>query len=368
MNRETFCRIWDRITLSPEADTRIQQHLLAQDTKDEPIKTGRKLSRLMLAAALSILILAITAGAYAVTRLELTVDEEHTVFSDQYNIFISVWEGEDGPLEFWYPKNLPEDFKPVYVSDPREENQNILFKNEKGDHLEFTWCKSSVHVLGSTRGSSHTATDIRVSDLEGYRFDHNHPEELGLTACVLLCWTAPDQDTAFRLEYLGVSEDMPDLLPIAESVTTQAEPLVPSLYTALGALGDWRITLLPENYAYDRACCYYKEELLAQDYPYMIHQIFLDKSCTDGVISLQYHSLPTDKTAVSSLEDITAYFKDDRIEVSVNGSLGYYVNSHKAVSNSLYWADVKSGLIFTLYAENLSSEQAVMLAESISAY
>lgn len=364
MEHDTFCRTWDRVTLSPEADTRIRQTLICPDKKCAPITKVRKLPKLVLAAVLSILTLAVTAGAIAVARLELTVQEDHTAVFNQYDILISPWEGSDTHLDFWYPETLPEDFAPVYVSDPRESNRSILFRNTQGDRLELTYCTASVQTLGSTRGSSQTATDITINGTEGYRFDHDRPEELGLTACTLLCWTAPDKNVAFSLEYRGISNIAPDLLTIAESIAPQAEPLTPSLYEALETFGDWRITALPENYVYDRARCHYLEALLEEKHPFVVYQTFLSEDGIGGVISLQYHPIPSQETPASALETVTAYFRDDRVPASINGSLGYYVNSTKAAANHLYWVNEDAGLIFTLTAEGLPMQEAITLAES----
>lgn len=361
MKNEIFCRAWDSVTLSPEADAKIRQSLSCHLPKPTPSKRPQKLSKLLPAAALSILLLAVTAGAVAISRLELCVEEEHTAYSDHYDVFLSAREGEETPLGFWYPEALPGDFAPVYVSDLRESSCSILFQNEQGDQLELTWCSSSIQLLASTRGSSNTQQSISVNGAEGYRFDHERPEELGLTACTLLCWTAPDTDAAFRLEYRGISGSTPDLLTIAESVAPRTEPLTPSSQEALEAFGDWRITALPEPYVYDGAYCAYLEELSAEDHPYEIHQTYLAE---DGAICLRYSPIPSGSTADDALDNATAFFRSERTSVGINGANGYYVNSPKAAVDYLFWADKESGLLFTLWGEVLSPEEAIALAES----
>ena len=368
MNHESFRQTWDSVTLSSESDARIRQALICSDKKYTPITKVRNLPKLVLAAVLSVLALVITAGAIAIARLELTVQEDHTAVSNQYDIFISSWEGTNTPLDSWYPEALPKDFAPVYISDLQDSNRSIVFQNKQGDRLELKYCTSSVQILDSTRGSRSSRQDITINGVEGYRFDHDCPEELGLTACTLLCWTAPDKDVAFSLEYRGTGDLAPDLLIIAESVAPQTESLTPSLYDALDTFGDWRITALPENYVYDRARCYYLEDLLDEERPFVVYQTFLREDSIGGKISLQYHPIPSQETSTTALEDITAFFRDDRTPASIHGNSGYYVNSTKAAADHLYWVDEESGLIFTLSTESISQKEAMALAESIRKY
>lgn len=361
MNSDTFCRAWNRVNLSPEADERIRRAIASAASKPVPLKQAKKLSKIALAAILAVLLLIVTAAAVVVHRTELDLTEWHstTLDIDSYNVTLTPVD-TSGELGFWYPKELPDGYTVLFVSN-NTGRLRLFFQNETGDTLELFCCTSEDYALGSVTGG-YDKQDITVNGAAGYRFDATRPEELGLTTHVMLCWSASEQNAAFRLEYKGNSPLAPDLLAIAESVSLQEKPLIPTEYTFLETFGDWQPTQLPEGYAYrETSATFHTRTLSVRLYR------FYDIPTSEASFSYYYTPVPDGQDAAQTLKEYALESLQTCEPVTVGTCPGYYADDSTQLSTrQLFWLNEDSGLIFALHSRYLSREELFTLAESIA--
>lgn len=361
MNPDTFCRVWDRVALAPETDERIRRALASAASKSIPIKHARKLSKITLAAILSVLLLVATAAAVVIHRTELELAEWHssTLDIDSYDVTLTPADTA-GELGFWYPEALPDGYTPLFISN-NPDRLRLVFQNEIGDTLELFCCTSQDYALGSVTGG-YDKQDITVNNTAGYRFDATRPEELGLTAHAMLCWSAEDRNTAFRLEYKGQSTLSPDLLSIAESVSLQEKSLTPTEYTFLETFGDRRPTWLPEGYVHREATATFHARTLSV----RLYQ-FYDVPTSEASFSYYYTPVPDGQDAAQTLKEYALESLQTCESVTVGRFAGYYADDGTELSNrQLFWLDEDSGLIFALQSRHLTRDELFSIAESMA--
>ncbi len=361
MNPDIFCRTWDRVTLAPEADDRIQRALAFASSSPIPIKHARKLPKIALAAILSVLLLVITAAAVVIHRTELNLTEWHssTPNIDAYDVTLTPAD-TDGELGSWYPDTLPDGYTLLFVSsDP--DRLCLFFRSETGDTLELFCCTSQDYALGSVTGG-YDKQNLSVNGAAGYRFDATRPEELGLTSHVMLCWTATDRNAAFRLEYKGQSDLTPDLLAIAESVALQEKPLATTESAFLETFGDWRPSRIPEGYAHRQTSATFHTRTLSV----RLYQ-FYDNPASETSFSYYYTPLPNGEDAGQYLKELALESLQACESVTVGGNPGYYADDGTQPFNrQLFWLDKDSGLIFALQSRHLTRDELFSLAESMA--
>ena len=362
MNSEIFCHAWNRITLTAEADERIRCVLSSAAVQDPPpIKNICKLSKIALAAVLSVLLLAVTAAAVVIHRTELELTEWHSDFSDIHSYDITVIsDGSDSELDFWYPETLPPNYTLLFVSSTPD-HERLFFRNEAGDTLELFCCTSEDCSLGGVTGG-YDKQDTSINGATGYRFDATRPEELGLTAHAVLCWTATEQNTAFRLEYKGQSTLTPDLLAIAESVSLQKNALTPTESTFLDAFGDWHPARTPEGCIHHETTATFHAPTLSV----RLYQFYDDPASPSG-FSYYYTPVPDGADAAQTLKNCAMESLQVCEAVTVGSDPGYYTDDGTELSNrQLFWLEEEAGLIFALQSRTLSRDELLSIAESMS--
>lgn len=362
MNSETFCRTWDRVTLAPETDERIRHSLSSAVARNPtPIKHTGKLPKIALAAVLSILLLVVTAAAVVIHHAELELTEWHSGFLDIHSYDVSVTPADtDGELGFWYPEALPDSYTPLFISSTPD-HVRLFFRNETGDTLELFCCTSEDYVLGGVTGG-YDKQDITVNSTTGYRFDATRPEELGLTAHAMLCWTAMEQDTAFRLEYKGQGTFVPDLLDIAESVSLQRKALTPTESTFLESYGDWRPSRIPEGYIHRETTAIFHARTLSV----RLYQFYDDPASASG-FSYYYTPVPDGQDAEQYLKELALESLQACESVTVGGTPGYYADDGTQQFNrQLFWLDEEAGLVFALQSRHLTQDELFSITESMA--
>lgn len=362
MNPETFCRAWDRVALTPETDERIH-HALASAAARNPVpaKRTRKLPKLALAAVLSVLLLAATAAAVAICRTEPELTEWHnrSLNIDSYDVTLTPAD-RGGELGFWYPETLSRGYELLFVSSTPD-HERLFFRNEAGDTMELFCCTSKDYVLGSVTGR-YDKQDITVNSTTGYRFDAASPEELGLAAHAMLCWTDAEQNAAFRLEYKGQSTVAPDLLSIAESISLQRNALASTESTFLETFGDWRPSQIPEGYTHRETTATFHARTLSV----RLYQ-FYDNTASESGFSYYYTPVPDGEDAAQTLKSCAMESLQTCETVTVGSNPGYYADDGTEFSSrQLFWLDEDSGLIFALQSRTLSRNDILSIAESMS--
>lgn len=362
MNSETFCQAWNRVTLAPEADERIRRALASAASNSIPMKHARKLSKLALAAILSVLLLAVTAAAVVIHYTELELTEWHSDFLDIHSYDVTLTTADTGgKLGFWYPEALPDSYALLFISDSSD-RLRLFFQNETGDTLELFCCTSEDYTLGGVTGG-YDKQDITVNGTAGYRFDATRPEELGLVSHTMLCWTAADRNAAFRLEYKGQSVPAPDLLSIAESVALQETPLNSTESAFLETFGDWRPAQVPDGYAYREATATFHAPTLSV----RLYQFYDDPTSESG-FSYYYTPVPDGEDAEQYLKELALESLQVCEPVTVGSFTGYYTDDGTQLSSrQLFWLDEDSGLIFALQSRALTRDELFSIAESTAA-
>lgn len=361
MNSEIFCRAWDRVTLAPETDGRIRRALAsAAPQNPPPIRRARKLSKFALAAVLSALFLAVTAAAVVIHRTELELTEWHGAPLDIHSYDVTlIPAATDAGLGFWYPEDIPGDFTLLFVSN-NADRLRLFFQNEAGDTLELFCCTSEDYALGSVTGG-YTKQDITVNGVPGYRFDATRPEELSLAAHAMLCWSAAEQNAAFRLEYRGMSGLNPDLLSIAEGVALQKDALPATEHTFLETYGDWHPAQIPEGYVHlETSATFHARTLSVRLYQ------FYDLPSAEAGFSYYYTPVPTGQDAAQTLKEYALESLQTCEAVTVGACPGYYADDgSQQSSRQLFWLDEDSGLIFALNSRTLTRDELFSIAESM---
>lgn len=361
MNSEIFCRAWDRVTLAPETDGRIRRALAsAAPQNPAPIRRARKLSKFALAAVLSAFLLAVTAAAAVIHRTELELTEWHGTNLDIHSYDVTLTPAaDDSELGFWYPEAIPGNFTLLFVSNDTD-RLRLLFRNETGDTLELFGCTSEDYALGNVTGG-YTRQDITVNGVPGYRFDATRPEELGLAAHAMLCWSAAEQNAAFRLEYRGSSGLAPDLLSLAESVALQKKALTTTEQTFLETYGDWRPAYIPAGYTHREPSATFHTGTMSV----RLYQFYDDPDAETG-FSYYYTPVPEGEDAARTLKAYALESLRTCEAVTVGTCPGYYADDGTQQSDRrLFWLDEDSGLIFALNSRDLTREELFSIAEGM---
>lgn len=309
----------------------------------------KKLSVLMIAAIVAVCLLAGTAMAVALSRVDMNVTDLSFFHGDgQKHISIDFAPTDKDYVELghWYPQSLPEGFEESFVSEIMSGFQNIHFENEAGDFLGLR-CQAAGAANNSYFEGDFTIEDVDINGAAGQLFIDNTPVDTAYS--MLLFWTAPEQGVGFQLEYMGNEEI--DLTAIAKSVTRidDADAPIPTYankkYEALEELGDY-MPVLPEGYElYEFTGS--PTDMGGGWYGYVRRHWQND---AHEVIHFCYETF-------SPAPDAGEIFFNTYEEALAMAAAG---------ERSLNWTDPELGLSFFLSADAMSSDQLIALAESIT--
>lgn len=359
---QEYRKAMDGLHLSPEADERIRTLLTAACTDEQeviPMKHPRKkYSALAIAAIVAVCLLAGTALAAALSRVNMVITDItplHEALSDteetkHYTIDFDTVDDQQHPLPtelgHWYPQTLPDGFALSFVSEQMSGFQRFVWQNESGDQLSLV-CETADDFSDISIDGVLSVEDIEVNGVPGKLFTGTIPE-INSTYQALF-WTSPEQGIGFYLDYEG-SQSV-DILAIAESIvrTDESEAPTPTYaeekYEALMELGDY-LPAIPEGYELYEFTGMPKEH--GGGWYAYVHRHWQNEN--GDAIHFGYESFVPAEDAVNV--HWTTF--EEALEKAAAGE------------SSINWADPDLGLSFMLSADALSSDQFIALMESIT--
>lgn len=347
--------------------------LLESETSQQEVmemKKSSKLIRNLLIAAVLTALLAVTAYAAVnariqqnITKRESTETTEGTQTVSPYEVEIDYRRTGNEYLELgdYYPQQLPEQYRCSFISDKAMGFQRMAFENQAG---EFAF--DLTMELGS-EGLQKTITDV-VSE-----------EAVTVGTCPGTLYTSQDGSRSLTWYdegagvgfFMSANDATVDLLAIAQTVAP-GEPLTPSRAAgeqkALEELGDYRITGLPDNYS--------QTDFMASPledgggwYAY-VRRWYGDKVSTDNTVFFGYESftLTSDQPMEHEVEPVDNS-PETILEYQGGGEPITIQNMPAAVSDGrVSWVDWDAQVVFSLYANQLSREELIALAESVQRF
>lgn len=278
---------------------------------------------------------------------------EEISFSEPHDVFIE--------LGSWYPHEIPEGYTMAFVSEGAPlQKQSVRYKNGSGGVIEY-WIyipdpASNVRVydiIGST--------DVNINGQKGILYQQAEGKRT-------LVWSNEDVGFGFSIQ---TKDPNVDLISMANS-TAEGEPLVPTyaheIENALKELGDYSPTYLPEGFEeqgvlglplsfgsgwYSYVHKYYinKAENTRIFFSYETYRIEKNSGYTDDVKTICSFTIP----GCNILEGILV-----GTEVEINGMYGL------AAEHDVAWADPEKHIVFHLNSKELSGEELLKIAQSIS--
>lgn len=349
------------------------RQLLESETSCQEVvemkKTSKLIRNLLVAAALTAL-LAVTAYAAVnariqqnITKWESTETTEGVRSVSPYQVEIDYRRTGNEYLELgdYYPQELPEGYTCSFASDKAMGFQRLVFENAEG---EFAF--DLTMELGS-EGLQKTITDV-VSG-----------EAVTVGTCPGTLYTTQDGGrslTWFDEEagvgfFMSANDAAVDLLAIARSVAP-GEPLTPTRAAgeqkALEELGDYRITGLPENYS--------QTDFMASPledgggwYAY-VRRWYSDKVSTDSTVYFEYEhfTLVDDKPLEHEIAPVENT-PETILEYQGGGEPATVQDMPAVIADGrVSWVDWDAQVVFSLYANQLSREELIVLAESVQRF
>ena len=287
------------------------------------------------------------------TVTEYTYEGEKITFEDVKDVFLD--------LGTYYPQNIPAGYTMTFVSgDAPLNNQVIRYENGSGGLIEFHIYiggpASSIEIYGIERQS-----EITVNGQSGLLYEQKGGSRT-------LVWINKTQGYGFVLQG---NDPAVDLLAMAES-TAEGEPLVPTrtpqTKKALEQLGNCSPEYLPEGY----------EELTVQGSPLSegggwysyVRKWYVNRTENTNVyLEYETYNIITEegytddaRTACSFLIPGYHILRDEivGIEVEINGMFGI------ADQQDIAWADPEKHIVYHLHSEDVTGEELLKIAQSIT--
>lgn len=336
--------------------------------ESEPFQEGKnmkkasKLIRNLLIAAVLTALLSITVYAAVNARIQLNVTKRQEETTNAYEVEIDFQRTSNEYLELgdYYPQQLPEGYTCAFVSDKAMGYQRLEFNDAAG---EFAFDLSM--ELGSG-GLQKTIVDV-VSEEEVTV--GSCPGTLYATENGDRCLTWYDEETGVGFFMSAV--DGVDILTIAQSVAP-GTPLTPTraagAQKALEQLGDYRITGLPEGYSEVDFQASPLED--GGDWYAYVRRWYSDKVSTDSTIFLTYESFTlTNDKPLEHGEEPVENTPATILEYQGGGTPTTVQEMPAAVADGrVSWVDWEAQVIFSIYADQLSQEQLLELAQSVKRF
>lgn len=334
--------------------------------ESEPFQEGKnmkkasKLIRNLLIAAVLTALLSITVYAAVNAKIQLNVTRQETTGPYEVEIDFQRTSNEYLELGDYYPQQIPEGYTCSFVSDKALGFQRLVFDDSAG---EFAF--DLTIELGS-EGFQKTIVDV-VSE-----------EEVTVGSCPGTLYTSEsgerfltwyDEETGVGFFMSAV--DGVDILTIAQSVApgaSQTPTRAAGAQKALEQLGDYRITGLPESYS--------ETDFMASPledgdgwYAY-VRRWYSDKVSTDSTIYFEYEHfrLVSDEPGEHETEPVENS-PATILEYQGGGTSTTVQDMPAAVADGrVSWVDWDAQVIFSIYADQLSQEQLLELAQSVKQF
>lgn len=309
----------------------------------------RRWGRMLLIAAAVALLLAASALAVALGRVQLVAEDGQLLFEkrDEEPVYLGAWE----------LRELPEGFAFAELSyDPGV--CSVLYEDEAGEQLVFTYEKAGAGQ-GTRLPEDGEAKAVMVRGGEALLYSSEDGAKL--------FWTDGERAIGFALEYRGT--ERLDLVAIAESAgEMEPQPTEGALYAlekALEELGDYRPEL-PAGY-----------ELFSESGSPLSHSYGVRADVRRCWADEKYYTIRLDYELLPEGESLEQYVLQRKnwlsnqdkelreIETEVGGSPAVLLEEAEGRPNALLWLDRETRLLFSLEADNLSSEELLALAHTV---
>lgn len=323
------------------------------------MKKASKLIRNLLIAATLAALLSVT--VYAVhSRIQMNVTKQENPASYDVEIDFQRTGNEYLELGDYYPQQLPEGCKCSFVSDKALGFQRLVFDDAAGEFAFDLTMELGSEGLQKTIVDVVSEEEVTVGSCPGTLYTSESGERF-------LTWYDEETGVGFFMSAV----DGVDILTIAQSVAP-GTPLTPTraagAQKALEQLGDYRITGLPESYS--------ETDFMASPledgggwYAY-VRRWYSDKVSTDSTIFLTYESFTlTNDKPLEHGEEPVENTPATILEYQGGGTPTTVQEMPAAVADGrVSWVDWEAQLIFSIYAEQLSQEQLLELAQSVKRF
>lgn len=375
-----FLTAWDQVTLSPEADERIRAALVAaQNSKNNviPLHAGntskkrvRNTARFTFIAAVMVCLLSVTALAVGIGRIVFT---ENDVLIGRA--------GEDEPTEYVeldfdattddpihmgvWTLDVPEGFKETEGSYYRDSNAGTYWENGANQRIIFEYQAADLGY-GHTqipKADIREKQDVTVNSAPGHIY--TYADNFG-NLWTALYWVDEEKGVGFRLL---CEDDSIDLLTLAETAhqTDDKPEADANTLDAIAEFGDWVPAALPDGYAEYISSGMPSEYGGEGNYGYVNRTYVNDAGYT---IKLDYevtYDWATYETYVDYYrdlpEDMGGYIVSD---VTVQGLPAGLVENADGTPYMLAWISEDGALAFKMYAEALTSDELIAVANSVA--
>lgn len=324
--------------------------------------------KIMLVAAVITAVLAMTAFAVSVLggRVELaymnvggqTISGPVTITS------------EDGPVKLgsWYPEGIPEGYE-ITDSSLATDNHSMCFENAAGARVEFVYNRARYVEEGTASNEIMPGTIlfgveeqqwVRVGNADGLLYLHTNGDQH-------LYWADEERNIGFKL--YTTDPDM-DLVELALTVKERAELFVPTDWPlteeALGQIGDYRPSVLPEGYEFYCTNGYPQNGDNASGYAYVTHSYMNPEG---NVIHLRVENDWDTSNSAETVRDLyTNAYMDDYActRFTLGACPAGLVENPDGTPHFLIWTDGEENLVFRLEADGLTGEELIAVAESVA--
>ena len=247
-----------------------------------------------------------------------------------------------------YPQNIPAGYALEYVGDRAYGQQSIEWKNQDGNLISYTLYFRLGQYGREFEGSGEPEV-VSINGHTGYKTGNS------------LLWT--DEELGFAYD-LHVTGDV-DLIALAQSVAPGPElPITNNDFTtkALEQLGDYSITVLPDNMVEDGLT---GAPLEGEDdwYSY-VRRWYYDKTNNDQV----YFTYETYLTDCTTEEEVLRLFVSGMTEpefVTINGYPGITMQDGNRAYVAWMDGDAKKGVNFQMFSEQFTVDELLKMAESV---
>ena len=371
---------WDQVTLSPEADERIRTALAAaQNSKNNvvPLYTGntskkrvRNTARITLVAAVVVCLLSVTALAVSIGRIVFTEKD-----------ILVAQEGEEEPSEYVeldfdattndpihmgvWTLDVPKRFEETEGSYYRDGDAGTYWKNGADQRIIFEYQAADLGY-GQTliaQADIREKQDVTVNGAPGHIY--TYADNFG-NLWTALYWVDEEKGVGFRLL---CEDDSIDLLTLAETAhqTDDKPETNADTLDAIAEFGDWAPAALPGGYTEYISSGMPSKYGGEGNYGYVYRTYVNDAGYT---IKLDYevtYDWATYETYVDYYrdlpEDVGGYIVTD---VTVRGLPAGLVENADGTPYMLAWISEDGSLAFKMYAEALTSDELIAVANSVA--
>lgn len=282
-----------------------------------------------------------------------THEGEKVEFEEVHDVFIE--------LGSWYPQEIPDGYTMTFVSDGAPlQNQNIKYENDAGDSIWY-WIYIADPASDAEIYDIVSKKEVKIKGEDGILYEQTGGYRT-------LVWINEDQGFGFKL---NTGDTAVDLIAMAES-TAEGEPLEPSrseeTKQAIAELGDYSPTYLPDGfveqgvqasplsagsgwYSYVRKWYVNKAENTQIYFTYETYAIMTEEGYTDDAKTICSFHIP-------GCDVLKGIIVGDEIEI--NGMYGL------ATDNRVVWADPETHVYYYLYSEDVTGEELLKVAQSIT--